>query len=192
MSERIHLISLGCPKNRVDSEVMVGKLRTGPYELVDSPDDAEVIVVNTCSFIQSATEESIETVLGMARFKEDGQCKIDVCNGGKCGNNFEEGTKCKKASDCADNKCGNGFCGDKWGDGHDCESGADCMHKVCGSLTCAGGPEVTADMRNKLDDGVQCSASSFSARIFGAVVGSTRKARAYGILRNLTRTKRVT
>ena len=47
MAERVHLVSLGCPKNRVDSEVMVGKLRTGEFELVDSPEEADVIVVNT-------------------------------------------------------------------------------------------------------------------------------------------------
>jgi ribosomal protein S12 methylthiotransferase len=79
--ERVHLVSLGCPKNRVDSEVMVGKLREGAFELVDSPDDADVIVVNTCSFIQPATEESIDTVLEMAKFKASGRCKKLVVTG---------------------------------------------------------------------------------------------------------------
>lgn len=79
--ERVHLISLGCPKNRVDSEVMVGKLRTGPFELVDEPDHADVIVVNTCSFIQPATEESIDTVLEMAKYKASGDCKKLVVTG---------------------------------------------------------------------------------------------------------------
>jgi ribosomal protein S12 methylthiotransferase len=79
--ERVHLVSLGCPKNRVDSEVMVGKLRSGPFQLVDQPEDADVIVVNTCSFIQPATEESIETVLEMAKFKESGRCKKLVVTG---------------------------------------------------------------------------------------------------------------
>jgi len=81
MSERIHLISLGCPKNRVDSEVMVGQLRDGPFELVDSPEDAELIVVNTCSFIQSATEESIDTILDMAQYKNNGACKKLIVTG---------------------------------------------------------------------------------------------------------------
>jgi ribosomal protein S12 methylthiotransferase len=76
--ERVHLVSLGCPKNRVDSEVMVGKLREGPFTLVDEPDDADVIVVNTCSFIQPATEESIETVLELSRFKAQGARKLVV------------------------------------------------------------------------------------------------------------------
>ena len=70
MSERVHLVSLGCPKNRVDSEVMIGKIRGADCTLVDSPDEADVIVVNTCSFIQPATEESIDTVLEMAGYKE--------------------------------------------------------------------------------------------------------------------------
>ncbi|HJN72303.1 MAG TPA: 30S ribosomal protein S12 methylthiotransferase RimO [Myxococcota bacterium] len=77
---KVHLVSLGCPKNRVDSEVMVGTLSERDYELVDDPDGADVIVVNTCSFIQPATEESIETVLEMARFKE-GRCKKLVVTG---------------------------------------------------------------------------------------------------------------
>lgn len=79
--ERVHLISLGCPKNRVDSEVMVGTLMEGGFELVDEPDSADVIVVNTCSFIQPATEESIDTVLEMARFKDAGSCKKLVVTG---------------------------------------------------------------------------------------------------------------
>jgi ribosomal protein S12 methylthiotransferase len=78
---RVHLVSLGCPKNRVDSEVMVGQLQSGPYTLVDEPGDAEVIVVNTCSFIQPATEESIDTVLEMAKFKTEGNARKLVVTG---------------------------------------------------------------------------------------------------------------
>ncbi len=79
--EKVHLVSLGCPKNRVDSEVMVGKLQQGEFGLVDEPVDADVIIVNTCSFIQPATEESIETVLEMAGYKERGRCKKLVVTG---------------------------------------------------------------------------------------------------------------
>lgn len=79
--ERVHLVSLGCPKNRVDSEVMVGQLREGDWEMVDSPDEADVIIVNTCSFIQPATEESIDTVLEMAGYKTKGSCKKLVVTG---------------------------------------------------------------------------------------------------------------
>jgi len=60
---------------------MVGKLQGGACEMVNSPEDADVIVVNTCSFIQPATEESIETVLEMAKFKEEGSCKKLVVTG---------------------------------------------------------------------------------------------------------------
>lgn len=79
--ERVHLVSLGCPKNRVDSEVMVGKLQRGPFELVDDPALADVIVVNTCSFIQPATEESIDTVLEMAGHKRAGTCRKLIVTG---------------------------------------------------------------------------------------------------------------
>ena len=68
--QKVHLISLGCPKNRVDSEVMVGKLYNGSYTMVDNPEEADVLIVNTCSFIQPATEESIETILEMGQYKE--------------------------------------------------------------------------------------------------------------------------
>jgi ribosomal protein S12 methylthiotransferase len=81
MPERVHLVSLGCAKNRVDSEVMAGKLQRGEWELVDSPEAADVIIVNTCSFIQPATEESVDTVLDMARYKELGTCKKLVVTG---------------------------------------------------------------------------------------------------------------
>ncbi len=80
-TKRVHLISLGCPKNRVDSEVMVGKLQADDYELVDDPESADVIVVNTCSFIQPATEESIQTVLEMAQLKEQGHVEKLVVTG---------------------------------------------------------------------------------------------------------------
>ncbi len=79
--ERVHLVSLGCPKNRVDSEVMVGQLREGDWEMVDSPEEADVIIVNTCSFIQPATEESIDTVLEMAGYKNTHRCKKLVVTG---------------------------------------------------------------------------------------------------------------
>ncbi len=81
MGQRVHLVSLGCPKNRVDSEVMVGAMLGEGHMLVEQPEDAEVIVVNTCSFIQPATEESIETVLRMAGYKAQGICQKLVVTG---------------------------------------------------------------------------------------------------------------
>ncbi|MCB9686773.1 MAG: 30S ribosomal protein S12 methylthiotransferase RimO [Alphaproteobacteria bacterium] len=78
---RVHVISLGCPKNRVDSELMVGQLLSDDHVLVDDPAQAEIIVVNTCSFIQPATEESIDTVLEMAGYKHTGRCEKLVVTG---------------------------------------------------------------------------------------------------------------
>lgn len=77
----IYFVSLGCPKNRVDSEVMVGVADQGGFELVDAPDKASVIVVNTCGFIGSAKKESIETIFEMASYKEKGGCERLVVAG---------------------------------------------------------------------------------------------------------------
>jgi ribosomal protein S12 methylthiotransferase len=77
----IYFVSLGCPKNRVDSEVMLGSLAEAGHVLVDAPDQAEVIVVNTCGFIDAAKEESIDTILEMAEYKERGACKKLVVTG---------------------------------------------------------------------------------------------------------------
>ena len=77
----VYFVSLGCPKNRVDSEVMLGSLAGAGHTLVDAPDEAEVIVVNTCGFIDAAKEESIDTILEMAQFKERGSCQKLVVTG---------------------------------------------------------------------------------------------------------------
>jgi ribosomal protein S12 methylthiotransferase len=68
-ARKVHVISLGCPKNRVDSELMLGQLSGAGHELVDDPESADVLVVNTCAFIDSAKEESIDTILEMAEVK---------------------------------------------------------------------------------------------------------------------------
>ena len=81
MSKTIHFISLGCPKNRVDTEVMLGVAKMGHYRLVDEPDQAEVIVVNTCGFIGEAKKESIDTILEMSEYKKVGACKRLVVAG---------------------------------------------------------------------------------------------------------------
>lgn len=76
--KRVHVVSLGCPKNRVDSELMIGLMRGEGYRLVGEPDEADVLVVNTCAFIESAKEESIATILDMAEVKaqRDGRSLI--------------------------------------------------------------------------------------------------------------------
>jgi ribosomal protein S12 methylthiotransferase len=77
----VYFVSLGCPKNLVDSQVMLGLLEKERYEIAQAPDNAEVIIVNTCSFIEASKEESIETILEMAQFKETGKCKVLVASG---------------------------------------------------------------------------------------------------------------
>src|SRR6202022_3105333 len=77
----VYFVSLGCPKNLVDSQVMLGLLEKDRYTISDSPEGAEVIIVNTCSFIQASKEESIETILEMAQQKQDGSCKVLVASG---------------------------------------------------------------------------------------------------------------
>jgi ribosomal protein S12 methylthiotransferase len=72
---KIGFVSLGCPKNLVDSEVMMGMLAEAGAELISSADGADVIVVNTCSFIASAQQESVNTILEMARHKTDGRAR---------------------------------------------------------------------------------------------------------------------
>lgn len=66
-------ISLGCAKNLVDTEVMLGILRDHSIELTQEPAEADILIVNTCGFIKSAKEESITTVLNMAEYKEAGK-----------------------------------------------------------------------------------------------------------------------
>ena len=68
---KIGFISLGCPKNLVDSEVMIGLLQAKGHVLTADPENAEILIVNTCSFIESARKESIETILAAAQLKSD-------------------------------------------------------------------------------------------------------------------------
>ncbi len=77
----IHLVSLGCVKNRVDSEVMLGVADAQGWRIVEQPDEAEVIVVNTCGFIGEAKKESIDTILELAEYKKVGACKTLVVAG---------------------------------------------------------------------------------------------------------------
>ena len=77
----IHFVSLGCAKNRVDTEVMLGVSDLSGFEVVPDPAAAEVIVINTCGFIGPAKEESVETILEMGAFKDAGTCKKLVVAG---------------------------------------------------------------------------------------------------------------
>lgn len=78
---KVGFVSLGCPKNLVDSEVMMGMLAQAGAELTSTAEDADVIVVNTCSFIGSAQQESVDTILEMARHKANGKAKKLVVAG---------------------------------------------------------------------------------------------------------------
>ena len=77
----IFFVSLGCDKNLVDSEMMITSLRKDGFEIIDREEEADIIVVNTCCFIGDAKEESINTLLEMAAYKEDGKCKLLVAAG---------------------------------------------------------------------------------------------------------------
>lgn len=81
MPVKIGMVSLGCSKNLVDSERMLYKFRQKGYELVTEPGLSDVAVVNTCGFIQSAKEEAIETILELAKLKEEGRIKKIIITG---------------------------------------------------------------------------------------------------------------
>lgn len=78
---KVGIVSLGCAKNLVDTEVMLGILDQKGFEIINSPAEADIIIVNTCSFINTAKEESINTILQMAAYKEKGNCKALIVAG---------------------------------------------------------------------------------------------------------------
>ena len=79
--QQIHLVSLGCPKNTVDSERMLGLLEGNGYEITADPQQADVIIVNTCGFIEPAKEESIEAVMAAHRLRQEGRCQGIIVTG---------------------------------------------------------------------------------------------------------------
>lgn len=78
---RVGLISLGCPKNQVDSEVMLGGLLEKGFRLEARPEDADVIIINTCGFVDTAKQESIDTILQYGRLKKRGRCRVLIASG---------------------------------------------------------------------------------------------------------------
>lgn len=80
---KVGFVSLGCSKNLVDTEMMIGLFKNRKYEIVNNPREAEIIVINTCGFIESAKEEAINTILEMAEYKKNkkGKCKILIVTG---------------------------------------------------------------------------------------------------------------
>ncbi len=78
---KIGFVSLGCPKNQVDSEVMLAALTREGFVLTDREDEAEVLIVNTCGFIDRAKEESIDTIIDLGAFKREGRCRALIATG---------------------------------------------------------------------------------------------------------------
>ena len=78
---KVAFISLGCSKNLVDTEVMLAELHKAGYEITFEPEEAEIILVNTCGFIESAKQESIDNILDVADLKEWGKCKHIIATG---------------------------------------------------------------------------------------------------------------
>ena len=72
---KIFCVSLGCDKNLVDTEMMLGQLKNKGYEFTDDETEADIIIVNTCCFINDAKEESVNTILEMAELKKEGLCR---------------------------------------------------------------------------------------------------------------------
>jgi ribosomal protein S12 methylthiotransferase len=79
--KKVGFVSLGCPKNLVDSEVMMGTLQQAGYEITNNPAEADTVVVNTCGFIESAKQESVEAILEATRLKDEGKAKRVVVAG---------------------------------------------------------------------------------------------------------------
>jgi len=79
--KKVGMVSLGCPKNTVDSERVLGDLASSGFKLTQDDKDAEVIIVNTCGFLESAKKESVDTILEMARHKTEGNCKQLIVTG---------------------------------------------------------------------------------------------------------------
>ena len=68
-AKKVYFVSLGCPKNQVDTEIMLGVVRDQGHQLVDTAEEADTLVVNTCGFIEEAKQESVDTILELAQAK---------------------------------------------------------------------------------------------------------------------------
>ena len=77
----VGVVSMGCSKNRVDTELMLGILKNAGYAITADEREADILIVNTCGFIDPAKQESIDTILNLAEYKETGKCKLLVATG---------------------------------------------------------------------------------------------------------------
>ena len=78
---KVGFISLGCSKNLIDTEMCIGIFKKEKYEIVNNPKEAEIIVINTCGFIESAKEEAINTIIEMSEYKNSAKCKYLIVMG---------------------------------------------------------------------------------------------------------------
>ena len=81
IDNKVSIITLGCAKNLVDTEVLVGGLKSNQYDIIDSPEDSDIVIVNTCGFLDKAREESIDTILELGRLRKDGKIKKLIAMG---------------------------------------------------------------------------------------------------------------
>ena len=79
--KKIGMVSLGCPKNTVDTELVLGDLLENGYEITSHQEEADIIIINTCGFIEASKRESIDAILEMAALKSEGRCKKLVVTG---------------------------------------------------------------------------------------------------------------
>ena len=81
MKHKVGMISLGCPKNLVDGEMMLAKLKQAGFQIVTDVDEADAIIINTCGFIEDAKKEAIDNILEMAQLKQEGTIRAIVVTG---------------------------------------------------------------------------------------------------------------
>lgn len=81
MSSKVGIVSLGCPKNQVDAEMLLFTLKSRGFELVNDPADADAVIVNTCGFIESAKQESINEIIELGKLKQEGKIKAIIVTG---------------------------------------------------------------------------------------------------------------
>ena len=79
--KKVAIITLGCPKNTIDSEFISNKLESHNYEITDNINEANIIVINTCAFIEDAKKESIDVIWEMTKYKKHGKCEILIIAG---------------------------------------------------------------------------------------------------------------
>src|SRR4051812_50176352 len=79
----VALVTLGCARNEVDSEELAGRLEAGGFRLVDNPEDADTVMVNTCGFVEAAKKDSVDTLLEASDLKTDGAAKAGVAGRGQ-------------------------------------------------------------------------------------------------------------